>query len=319
MRSTVLRLVVPAALAVTVAGCSSSAVSERLFDTYRGRDCARPIGHDPADCRLAARGAPDLSGQAFQELGFGDVTVHARVRRGALAPNPDEGGRRSWPLIDSLAQPMGRLEATPTGGMRLRDLRGLAYPVSQATVRGYGCAADPEQQRTHTLIQVVALKARASGTQGFLDARALDRSTRSGRVAWETFTEQVGEGTGCGPARRERGRGPIVGLRDPKVHPVTHARLGGGGWNTVIEYDAKPDFGNVVYFSSNTTNVHQGGMTRGMVRIGTPVRRIDRFDYCDPNSDGTLTWDYVAIHAPGARRMYGWIPAVCPRSLREAD
>lgn len=98
---------------------------------------------------------------------------------------------------------------------------------------------------------------------------------------------------------------------------MAHARLGGGEFNTVSEYDAKPEFGNVVYVMSNTTNVHVGGMTRGMVRVGTPIRRIDTFDYCDPNSDGTLTWDYVSIHAGGRRQMYGWIPRRCPAVLRD--
>lgn len=300
------RLAGLSAFVVVLAGCGDA------LDAFQGRPCPPPKGHAPADCRLAMYGTPDLSGQAFVALGRGQVTVWARFR--GLAPNPAAGGRRDWPLIDSLAQPMGRLSAVPSGRMTLYDLAGRPYAVSAATLRGHGCAADPAQQRTHTLVQVVALGARASGTQGFLDVAALDRSTDSGRVAARTFAHQTGNGTGCGPARPERG--PVRPLRDPDVDPVAHARLGGGEWNTVAEYDAKPDFGDVVYFSSNTTDVHVGGMTRGMVRVGTPVAVADRFDYCDPNSDDTLTWHYISIHTGGPRRMYGWIPALCPRALQ---
>jgi hypothetical protein len=260
-------------------------------------------------------GTPDLSGQAFRALGMGEVTVWVRIFD--LAANPHAGGWREWPLIDSLGQAMGRIETTKTGGMKLRDLAGRAYAVSTATMRGHGCAAEAGQQRTHMLLQVVALKARASGTQAFVDTAALDRSTASGRAAARVFAEQASGGTGCGPARPERAA-PRP-LRNPAVGLVAHARLGGGGWNSVTEYDAKPEFGNVVYFSSNTTDVHVGGMTRGMVKLGTPAAFVDTFDCCDPNSDGTLTWHYVSIHASTTRRMYGWIPAPCPRRIRDAD
>jgi hypothetical protein len=55
-----------------------------------------------------------------------------------------------------------------------------------------------------------------------------------------------------------------------------------------------------------------------MVRVGTPAAKVDGFTQCDPNSDGTLTWRYWAIHTsdPARPRMYGWIPASCPRRLR---
>ena len=88
--------------------------------------------------------------------------------------------------------------------------------------------------------------------------------------------------------------------------------------NDVKEYDAKPAFGNIVYFMSNTTQVSVGGITRGMVRVGTPVAKVDQFARCDPSSDNTLTWRYWSIRTGVAARprLYGWIPARCPASMR---
>ena len=61
-----------------------------------------------------------------------------------------------------------------------------------------------------------------------------------------------------------------------------HARLSDGTINSVDEYDAKPAYGNTVYFMSNTTAVKAGGITRGMVRVGTAVAKVDTFGYRDP-------------------------------------
>lgn len=303
------------ALLAGLSACAATATPRGPRAAHDGRPCPPPHGHVVTDCRVALHGAPDLSRRAFLDLRGDEVTITSRIR--GLAPNPADGGARDWPLIDSLGQPMGRLNATARGYMTLKDLAGRTYGVAMANVRGHGCAADPRQDRTHPLLQIVALKARASGTQAFIDQAALDQSAPSGRAAFLAFSRQPGGGTGCGPARPERGG--VRPLRNPAVGASAHARLGNGRLNTVTEYDAKPEFGGVVYFSSNTTEVHAGGITRGMVRVGTPVATVDAFPYCDPNSDGTLVWRYVAIHTGSARgrpRLFGWIPARCPARLK---
>ena len=73
-------------------------------------------------------------------------------------------------------------------------------------------------------------------------------------------------------------------LADPNVDPFAHARLSNGAINDVKEYDAKPDFGNVVYFMTNTTSVSVGGVARGMVRVGTPVAKVDSFAAAIPTA-----------------------------------
>ena len=234
----------------------------------------------------------------------------------ALAPNPAAGGARSWPLIDSLAQPMGRLEMNDAGRFMLRRARRHAVPRDdrerpRPRLRGERTSS----RQRFPLVQIIAGKANGGGTQAFLDGKAIDRSTPLGAVAFDAFAKQRGGGTGCGPRGKEVGK--VRRLANPNVDPYAHARLSNGALNDVKEYDAKPDFGNVVYFMTNTTSVSVGGVARGMVRVGTRIAKVDAFDSCDPNSDGTLTWRYWSIRTGVAARprLYGWIPGRCPKRM----
>jgi hypothetical protein len=243
------------------------------------------------------------------------VTISERIYE--LSPSVmAAGGVPTWPLIDSLGQPMGSLVARGAGDFTLHDLAGGSYRPTSVRVRGHGCAASLIQQRRFALVQIIAPHAPAGGTQAFIDSAALDKTAPSGRAALGAFEHQVGGGTGCGPSGREVGR--VRALTDPAVGSAAHARLSNGQLNTVNEYDAKPAFGNVLYFSSNTTSVSAGGIARGMVRVGTPVAKVDMFAVCDPNSDGTLIWRYWSIHTQNPRHphLYGWIPARCPAWLQ---
>jgi len=281
---------------------------------FEGRRCTPPQGHKIADCRVGRHGTPDLSRAAWRALRNAEVTISERFD--ALAPNPAAGGARSWPLIDSLAQPMGRLQTDDAGRFVLIALDCTAFRATTVNVRGHGCAASATQSARFPLVQIIAGKADGGGTQAFLDGAAIDRSTPLGAAASRAFAKQRGGGTGCGPSGRELGK--VRKLADPNVDPYAHARLSNGAINDVREYDAKPDFGNTVYFMTNTTSVRVGGVARGMVRAGTRVAKVDTFARCDPSSDGTLTWNYWSIRTGLAARprLYGWIPARCPARLR---
>lgn len=288
--------------------------SSVLAQSFEGRRCTPPSGQRIADCRLARHGTPDLSRAAWRTLRGAEVTISVRIE--SLAPNPAAAGARAWPLIDSLGQPMGTLETAPAGRLMVRGFDGTPYRVTSVRMRGHGCATSLDQQRRFALLQIIA-RAPSGGTQAFADSAALDQATDSGRAALAAFGGQLGGGTGCGPSGREIGR--VRALADPRVGATAHARLSNGTLNTVAEYDAKPAFANVVYFMSNTTSVSVGGITRGMVRVGTPVAKVDSFARCDPNSDGTLTWLYWSIRSgvPAQPRLYGWIPARCPARMRQ--
>jgi hypothetical protein len=301
-------------LVVLAAGASVPASASA--PGFEGRRCTPPSGHRIADCRLGRHGTPDLSRAAWRALRGAEVTISVKIE--AIAPNRAAGGARRWPLVDSLAQPMGWLETRGDGrGLVLRTLRGASHRVTSVRMRGHGCAARLDQQRRFALFQIIA-RSPTGGGQAFVDSAALDQATASGRAALAAFTGQRGGGTGCGPGGRERGR--TRGLANPRVGASAHARLSDGTINTVTEYDAKPEFGNTVYFMSNTTQVSVGGIARGMVRVGTPVAKVDQFARCDPNSDGTLTWRYWSIRTgvPARPRLYGWIPARCPGRMRQA-
>jgi hypothetical protein len=296
-------------LALVLAGACAAATATA---SYRGRACTPPSGHRIADCRTAAHGTPDLSRAAWRALrGGAEVSFSEQIDD--LAANPAAAGAGEWPLIDSLGQPLGRLISAGTRRFTVAGSDGTSYRVTSVRVRGRGCAASTEQQKRFTLVQVIA-KAPSGGTQAFLDTRALNRSSPSGRRALARFAAQ--RGTGCGPSGPERGR--LLALRDPAVGASAHARLSDGVVNSVTEYDAKPAFADVVYFNTNTTQVSVGGIARGMVRVGTPVVKVDAFTTCDPNSDGTLTWRYLSIHTgnPARPRIYGWVPANCAPSRR---
>lgn len=297
-------------LLALILACACAAATATA--AYKGRACTPPSGHRIADCRTAAHGTPDLSRAAWRALrGGAEVTFSEQIDD--LAGNPAAAGAPEWPLVDSLGQPIGRLISAGTRRFTVLGSDGTPYRVTSVRVRGRGCAASTEQQRRFTLVQVIA-KAPSGGTQAFLDTQALNRSSPSGQRALARFAAQ--HGTGCGPSGPERGR--LLALRNPSVGASAHARLSNGAVNSVTEYDAKPAFANVVYFSSNTTQVSVGGITRGMVRVGTPVAKVDAFTTCDPNSDGTLTWRYLSIHTgnPARPRIYGWVPANCAASRR---
>ncbi len=304
-----MRLLVAALVAL--ATLPAATASGRPFE---GRRCTPPAGHRIADCRVARHGTPDLSRAAYHALRDQEVTISVRIA--GLAPNPAAAGARDWPLLDSLGQPMGRLRASDAGRFELVALDGRAFYAPRVNIRGHGCAASADQSARFALFQIIANKAPASGTQAFVDGAALDTTSLSGRAALTAFVNQRGGGTGCGPAQRETGK--LRRLQNPRVGAIAHARLSNGTINSVTEYDAKPAFGNVVYFMSNTTSVRAGGITRGMVRVGTPVAKADAFAYCDPSSDGTLVWRYWSIRTgdPARPRMYGWIPGRCPTQLR---
>lgn len=299
---------------LTAAAVASAATAATSSPRFEGRACTPPKGHKIADCRLGRRGTPDLSRAAWRALRGKEVTISKRID--ALAPNPAAGGVRSWPLIDSLAQPMGRLQTNAAGRFELVALDGRVFRATTVNLRGRGCAASADQSNRFFLAQVIAGQANGGGTQAFLDSAAIDRGTPLGAIAFDAFAQQRGGGTGCGPSGREISQ--VRRLANPNVDPFAHARLSNGAINDVREYDAKPDFGNTVYFMTNTTNVSVGGVARGMVRVGTRIAKVDTFARCDPNSDGTLTWNYWSIRTGVAARprLYGWIPARCPVRLR---
>lgn len=293
-----------------VAATSATAASKPKVPRYQGFKCPDPVGHGVTQCRLGIHGTPDLSRKGWLSVFQKDVSILQSFTPLQLAPNAAAGGRRDWPLIDSLGQPMGRLWVDPERGrFRLTALSGTVYPVTAVNTRGKGCASRLWQQRNFMLVQIIAPGAPSSGTQVFMSRAGVDPAA----VAYQRFGVQ--RNPGCGPRGVERGR--VRGLADPKVGATAHARLRDGTLNTVTEYDAKYPFGGTVYFMSNTTSVFVGGITRGMVRVGTPVVKVDRFRRCDPNSDGTLTWNYWSIRTgiPSRPRLYGWIPAKCPKRL----
>ncbi len=150
-----------------------------------------------------------------------------------LARNRAVGSARSWPLVDSLGQRVGGLTSDGAGAFTLSGTGVGPHPARAVRIRGRGCAASLRQQRRFPLVQVIAKTRPPGGAQAFIDGAAL-RNSPSGRRALRAFNRQRGGGTGCGPARKERGK--TRPLKNPNVGATAHARLS----NSVDEYDARP-------------------------------------------------------------------------------
>lgn len=82
--------------------------------SYKGRSCQKPRHYTVTDCRVARHGEPDLSRRAWRALYGAEVSITHDLR--SLARNPAAGRARSWPLVDSLGQRVGRLISDGAGG-----------------------------------------------------------------------------------------------------------------------------------------------------------------------------------------------------------
>jgi hypothetical protein len=203
---------------VLAAAASASAAPAAKAPRFEGRVCKPPSGHRIADCRVARRGAPDLSRAAWRALRGKEVTIDEEIE--SLAPSPAAAGARSWPMVDSLAQPMGTIVMAANGRRSVRRLDGTTHRVTGMHMRGHGCAANLDQQRRFMLLQVMA---QGGGTQAFVDTAALDQATATGRAALAAFNAQLGGGTECGPPGREISRVrtcPAVGWHDQQRRRV---------------------------------------------------------------------------------------------------
>ena len=114
-----MKLVPLALLAALAVGAAAPAPAAAAG--FEGRRCTPPSGHRIADCRLGRHGTPDLSRAAWRALRGEEVTVGVKIA--SIAPNFAAGGARSWPLVDSLAQPMGRPETQADGAGSPSDQR----------------------------------------------------------------------------------------------------------------------------------------------------------------------------------------------------
>ena len=152
-----------------LAAASATSIAAAAGTGYKGRACTPPSGHRIVDCRLAKHGTPDLSRAAWRALRGAEVTFSERIDD--LSPNPDAGGARDWPLIDSLGLPIGRLVSGGARPFTVAGDDGTPYRVTSVRVRGRGCAAERRPAG--------ALHARAGHREGARRAARRRSSTRA--------------------------------------------------------------------------------------------------------------------------------------------
>jgi hypothetical protein len=73
--------------------------------------------------------------------------------------------------------------------------------------------------------------------------------------------------------------GGVGGSPAPRLPGTVHTRRSNGRENDAKGVQRQPKLGNVVHLMSNTTSVSVGGIARGMIRVGSPVTKVDAFTY----------------------------------------
>jgi hypothetical protein len=237
-----------------------------------------------------------------------------------FAPNPADGGRLRWPLLDSFGRSLALLERyndrwevtdPDTGALVYTD---TTLDSDELVVQGRGCMTDDALQASYALVAFDANDRSTipTGTsivpyriRAFIDQRALPADVQS---SLDSYVAGCGGGFGRTPAAP-------AAVDDPAYDSNSEKYYGEDGVaRTYSNYNVKPPYKNARYFIINSTGVHGGGIVRGVVQAGDQVGQSDRFDYCDPNYVSSLAapvadWLYGQI---GITRMWGWFPLRCP-------
>jgi hypothetical protein len=268
------------------------------------------------ESRCARSGTEDLGTQAWaRERRY----LNMRRRFDALEPNPDAGGRASWPVVDSFGRPLATIE-------RAIDSWVLSHPETEARlyadssldpgkleVQGRGCMVDDDLEEGYALVAFHAadrsgLRPGESlvgyGLRAFIPRAALPkRNARGQRIRADVDDYDAG----CGGS--DLPPGAPAPLEDPGFASSERFLGEDGIARSYATYNAKAPFEGAIYFSVNTTGVHGGGIARGVARAGDLFEPVDEFDYPDPNHSPDLPplakWTYGRL---AQTRMWGWVP-----------
>jgi Carboxypeptidase regulatory-like domain len=278
----------------------------------------------PFDASLGAWDLPECREPASDRRtrDYGAVLPDPTMQRSlsTFEPNPAQGGRLRWSLLDSFGRSLAILERysdrwvvtdPETGALVYTD---TTLDSDELVVQGRGCMANDTLQSTYALVAFDANDRSTipTGTsivpyriRAFIDQHALPADVQSSLDSYNA---------GCGDAF---GRIPAAAatVHDPTYDSNTEKYYGEDGVaRTYSNYNVKAPYKNARYFIINSTGVHGGGIVRGVVQAQDSVGQSDRFDYCDPNYVSSLSapvadWLYGQI---GATRMWGWLPLRCP-------
>ena len=277
------------------------------------------VEFDLPECRLGARGTADHGTHALLPH-----RINMRRPLGSLEPNPAEGGRVRWALVDSFGRSLAVLErhadrwettAPDTGTVIYRD---RTLSTRQFTVQGRGCMVSDELESRHALVAFDARDRTGLGPgdtivpfqlRAFIDRAALPEQNEAGQPI-RAVVDDYSAGCGASPAVGE----PPAALPDTDYDSDREQFYGQDGLaRTYATYNVKHRYRNARYFLIDTTGVGGGGIVRGVVRAEDPVAAMDGFAYCDPNRLRSLpvpvaTWTYGQV---AGTRMSGWFPRRC--------
>jgi hypothetical protein len=262
--------------------------------------------------RAGPNGARDLSIDIWRSRGR---ELNLRLPFPGLEPNPDDGGRRRWPMLDSLGRTLALLEQdaegfvtsdAETGHEIHRDRTGVL------SLQGRGAMADAALEGGHALVALDALDRSelAPGAsivpfriRAFVPRDALPRRVGLSRVRAKVDRARSGHGR-CDFAPLSDGR-----LRDPGFRSDERFVGEDGRARTYATYSAKRPYGDAMYLCVNTTGVHGGGIVRAVARAGDEVELLDELAEADSNAEaGTpiARWRFLRISGTS---ICGWVPA----------
>jgi hypothetical protein len=305
------------ALALGPAAASGTTCPDYNATTVYPYPFDRTLGDfDLPECREPA---PDRSTHDYGSIA-GDPSMQYAL--GTFAPNPAEGGRLRWPLLDSFGRPLAVLERysdrwvvtdPDTGALVYTD---TTLDTDELLVQGRGCMTDDTLQSAYALVAFNANDRSTipSGTsivpyriRAFIDQHALPTDVQANLDA---YVAGCGSSFGLSPAAAALVADVAYDSNSEKYYGED------GVQRTYANYNVKAPYKNARYFIINSTGVHGGGIVRGVVQAGDDVGQSDEFDYCDPNyvSSTSVTapvadWLHGQI---GTTRMWGWFPLRCP-------
>ncbi|HEX8854165.1 MAG TPA: hypothetical protein VF752_01090 [Thermoleophilaceae bacterium] len=262
--------------------------------------------------RAGPNGASDLSIDVWRSRGR---ELNLRMPFPGLEQNPDDGGRRRWPMLDSLGRTLALLEQDADGLVTTDPETGREIHrerTGRLSLQGRGAMADGALESSQALVafdardrselapgaSIVPFRIRA-----FVSRDALPRRVGFSRVRAKVDTARTDRGE-CDLTPLSR-----VPLQDPGFRSDERFVGEDGRARTYATYSAKRPYGGAMYICVNTTGVHGGGIVRAVAREGDEVDVLDELPEPDSNAaSGTplACWRFLRL---AGTSICGWVPA----------
>lgn len=292
---------------------------EQALGTVAARAARRPGANLPLE-RKGQRGTRDVGTEGWRRRG---KKLHMRRDFSELTKNPSEGGKRRWPLFDSMGRKLCYIEQH-SNGWQMRDPRSnkLLYSDRSLDSDQLEIQGEASMESAHAERGMALIKFRANdrstlapgqsvvpfGLAAFIPRQALP-ATNERRQA---IRADVGRyRTGAGSSRLTPLR--TITLASPGFSSDEKFVGTDGIERSYATYDAKNPYRGAQYIMVNTTGVKGGGVVRAVARAGDQFEVLDEMPRPDRNALGAFGARWIYGRLAGTR-IHGWIPLREPLS-----